>query len=135
VNPPRPAATDTRVLRWLRGIAAPGSLPGAFLGWVVWSSAFVLLYALLSLGCMFGWDAPRLGPMSLLEAILITTWLAHLIALAALSTWAWRANPIGEDRGTGVHRMLGFATRAGYVSSLVATAWLGFPILMLQACA
>jgi hypothetical protein len=133
VNPPRPA--DTRVLRWLRAIAAPGSLPGAFLGWVVWSSAFVLLYALLSLGCTFGWDMPRLGPMRLLDAILIATWLAHLVALAALSTWAWHASPTGEDGGTGVHRMLGFATRAGYVSSLVATAWLGFPILMLQACA
>jgi len=124
-----------RIERLLFTVAAPGTLPGAAFGWVVWSSAFVLLYGLLSLGCMYGWDGIGVGPTSVLDGVLAVTWLAHLAALAALSAWAWRTEPRGDDGGTGTHRMLAFATRAGYLSALAATAWLGFPILLLEPCA
>jgi hypothetical protein len=132
-SPPiAPEPARLRLGRLAHALAGPGSLSGTAFGWVIFSSAFVLLYALLSLGCMYGWDAPRLGPANLLTAILVSTWLAHVAVLSVLSIWAWRTPPAVCDS---THRMLAFATRAGYVSSLLATLWLGFPILMLQPCA
>jgi hypothetical protein len=118
----------------LRTVAAPGSLAGAAFGWIVWSSAFVSLYALLSLGCAFGWAESRWGPASALTALLTGLWVAHLAALLWLGVRAWRSEP-ADAEATGSRRLLAFAARAGYVAALAGTVWLGFPILMLDPCA
>ena len=55
-------------------------------GFVIWSAAFVALYAMLSVGCRFGWDAVELaGGLTLQRAQLVAIFLAHLAACAALA--------------------------------------------------
>jgi hypothetical protein len=124
-----------RLPRWLLAITGPGTLIGVAFGWIVWSSTFVLLYAVMSLGCMFGWNDARAGGANLLTIVLVALWVGHLAILGALLAVTWRARPPGDDHGTGAHRLLSFATRVGYASALIATAWLGFPILLLAPCA
>jgi hypothetical protein len=128
-------ARANRLPAWVRAITGPDTLVGAAFGWIAWSSAFVLLYALLSLGCMFGWNEGSIGGANRLTVLLAATWITHLIAIAALLALTWRVSPQADDGGTGSRRFLAFATRLGYAASLVATAWLGFPILMLSPCA
>lgn len=54
-------------------------------GFLVWSSAFVALYAMLSVGCRFGWDGIELaGGLTLQRAQLAAIFLVHVAACAAL---------------------------------------------------
>lgn len=54
-------------------------------GFAVWASAFVVLYAMLSIGCRFGWDEMELAAgLSLQRAQLLVILLVHLVAGAAL---------------------------------------------------
>lgn len=47
-------------------------------GYAIWALAFVVLYAMLSVGCQFGWhEKPLLGPLSLQRAQLILLFLLH----------------------------------------------------------
>ena len=52
--------------------AKPGKLLLLVAGFLLWSSAFVVLYGLQGLGCRLGWDeAALLGPVSLNRAVLL----------------------------------------------------------------
>jgi len=51
------------------------------LGYGIWCSALVMLYALHALGCAFAW-AP-----AVLRGVLALVFLAHLVAIG----WFWRA--------------------------------------------
>lgn len=56
-------------------------------GFTVWAVAFVALYAMLSVGCRFGWDDTALdmaGGLSLQRLQLIAIFLVHLAAGAAV---------------------------------------------------
>lgn len=54
-------------------------------GFVIWSSAFVVLYAMLSVGCRFGWDGIELaGGLTLQRVQLVAIFLIHLAACAGL---------------------------------------------------
>lgn len=48
----------------MNGTAKPGKLLLLVAGFLLWSSAFVVLYGLQGLGCRLGWDAVGLGPVS-----------------------------------------------------------------------
>ncbi|MEH3146847.1 MAG: hypothetical protein PGN34_16205 [Methylobacterium frigidaeris] len=117
----------------VRNLIAAGSAADLLLlcaGLVVWSSAFVALYAALSLGCAFGWDAVALGPVSLQRGILVGLWLAHLALIAALLVWLRRRAAPTEDPG----RFLARATLWASVVALAVTAANYAPILGLSAC-
>lgn len=90
-------------------------------GFLLWSSCFVALYALLSLGCEAGWGG-------LLRAVLLATWAAHLAAIAALGAFQWRA--LRRDRAS----LLRVLALAASVAALFATAWIGWPVLALPPC-
>ena len=70
-------------------------------GFTVWASAFVALYAMLSVGCRFGWDEVVLfGNVSLQRAQLVAIFLVAVAAGAALAlalrrragwSFLWRA--------------------------------------------
>jgi hypothetical protein len=102
-------------------------------GLVIWSSAFVSLYAVLSIGCAFGWEAVALGPLSLQRAALIGIWLLHLAVIVGLGAWvrARRRRLTGED---GLGRFFAgtalWATLVAVAVTLVTYA----PILGLSAC-
>ncbi|WP_186396700.1 hypothetical protein [Stappia sp. TSB10GB4] len=56
-------------------------------GFTIWASAFVALYAMLSVGCRFGWHEvalERAGGLSLQRLQLVAIFLVHLAAGAAL---------------------------------------------------
>lgn len=109
-----------------------GLLP-LFAGLVLWSSAFVLLYAALSIGCAFGWEQQAFGPLTLQRFVLLVLWLAHLAALLALLAWtrrhARRVAP-GDRTGAFLARCALHAT----VVALVATVVNYAPVLTLSAC-
>lgn len=101
-------------------------------GFVIWSSAFVALYAGLSVGCAFGWDAVRLGPVSGLRALLVVLWLAHLLALGGLFVLCRkRAQAAGGAEPDG---FLAFAALHAGVAAVVVTLINYAPILGLTLC-
>lgn len=99
-----------RILLWL----------GA--GFSVWAAAFVVIYATQALGCELGWDAARLGPLSLHRAILIVLVLASIGAafLVARRLSTKRAFEQSE-RGPGA-LILTVATCSAY-ASIAATVF------------
>lgn len=54
-------------------------------GFAIWAVAFVALYAMLSVGCRFGWDGIGLfGGVTLQRAQLVALFLVHVAAGLAL---------------------------------------------------
>ncbi|RYX97441.1 MAG: hypothetical protein EOO28_03895 [Comamonadaceae bacterium] len=98
-------------------------------GWMIWSSCFVALYALMSIGCEQGWHHRPILGWHTLGFTLVATWLAHLVAQAALLTRmlrvCWRSE--GIDWIAPLSALL-----CGL--SLFATFWTGWPVLALPAC-
>jgi hypothetical protein len=67
-------------------VVPPGRLWLLALGYGIWCSALVMLYALHALGCAFAW------PSTTLRAVLALVFLAHLVAIGVL----WRAYAHGQ---------------------------------------
>ncbi|UEM01338.1 hypothetical protein JL101_015105 [Skermanella rosea] len=108
----------------MNGTAKPGKLLLLVAGFLLWSSAFVVLYGLQGLGCRLGWDAVGLGPVSLNRGALLAAWAVHLGLIGFLAAVLARRRSHG--RGTA------FLDRAGLAltfCALVATIWTGIPIL------
>ena len=62
-------------------VVPPSRLWLLALGYGIWCSALVLLYALHALGCAFAW------PSTALRMVLAVVLFAHLVAIG----WMWRA--------------------------------------------
>jgi hypothetical protein len=102
-------------------------------GMMIWGSAFLSLYAVLSLGCAFGWEDLSLGPLSLQRAVLVGLWLAHLAALLLLLRWTRRQarQAAAEDRqGSFLARAAFHATAVALAATVINYA----PVLTLSAC-
>lgn len=101
-------------------------------GFTIWASAFVALYAMLSVGCRFGWDGIELAAgVSLQRAQLAAIFLVHLAAGAWLAT-TLRPCPSSGDAATAL-----FLRRAAWgaaVAALASTAFSFFGVFMLTAC-
>lgn len=95
-------------------------------GFTLWAAAFVALYAMLSVGCRFGWDEIELaGGLTLQRAQLVAIFLAFLGAGAALAA--------GLRAGAGAP----FLARAAYlaaVAALGASAFSFAAVFALSAC-
>ncbi|MEO3386898.1 hypothetical protein [Mesorhizobium sp. CAU 1741] len=84
-------------------------------GFAVWASAFVLLYAMLSVGCRFGWHEMAFAGTSLQRVQLAVILLVHVAAGAAI---VWMLGGQGNRAdGTAI-----FMRRAGYAAALAALA-------------
>lgn len=102
-------------------------------GLVIWSSAFVSLYALLSVGCAFGWESRAVGPISLQRAVLLGVWLAHLALLILLVGWTRRrARMVGPDDETA--RFFARTSLGAAIVSVAVTLINYAPILGLSTC-
>lgn len=98
---------------------------------VIWSSAFISLYAALSIGCAFGWEGVAFGPVSLQRGVLVGLWLLHLGLVVALVFWMRRRQAAFKDE------LGGFFARTALWASLVSVAVTVVnyaPILGLSAC-
>ena len=107
----------------LRAGACLAHLGGGFL---LWSSCFVALYALLSLGCEAGWG-------NWLRPVLLAAWVVHLAAIAGLLAWQWAARD--GSSALAAPPSLRMPALALTAAALLATAWIGWPVLALPACA
>ena len=103
------------------------------LGFIVWASAFVLLYAMLSVGCRFGWDGIGLvGELTMQRAQLILIFVAHIGIGLALLVYMRRCLRADFDRPAA------FLGRIGYWAAIAALASSFFTYMAvfgLSACA
>lgn len=109
-------------------------LPITLGGLMLWAVCFVVLYAVLSLGCSADLDRNHLAGVNVLSALLLALWAAHLAPLAAL-VWLLRrrARQIDVDRsaaGAFLLRTGGAIAASGFVAML----WLALPIAVLPPC-
>jgi hypothetical protein len=111
---------------------APPALLWFVAGFTVWSVALVALYAVQALGCEWGWHLNAVGPVSLQDLILGSILFAHIAMIAILSVVAWRWWRVGEEGGPGA--FVRVSSVALTLAALVATAWIGFPAVVLTAC-
>lgn len=95
-------------------------------GFTLWAVAFIVLYAMLSIGCRFGWDETRLpGGVSLQRAQLIA------IFLVFLAGGMWLAVKLK------VRSRTSFIAHASYVAALAALGAIFFSfigVLSLSTC-
>ena len=96
-------------------------------GFCVWGSALVVVYAVHAIGCAFAWPA---GPLRLVLALAI---LAHVIAIG----WMWRdlviASPEpGAGETVAFLRTVGIWTLIAALAAIVLTL---APVLLLTTCA
>lgn len=98
---------------------------------LLWGAGFVALYGGLSLGCAAGWQLRPLLGSNWLTLALAALWLLQLAALAGL--WAAlhrQAMPAGADP----HPLRKIALVCA-ATAFAATLWIGWPVLVLPACA
>lgn len=100
-------------------------------GLTVWASAFVSLYALLSLGCAYGLDERMMGPISLQRAVLVTNWALHLALNAGLVVWSRRR---ARRREGDPRAFLAKTAVAANIVALLATFVNYAPVLPLSTC-
>lgn len=101
-------------------------------GFLIWSSAFLSLYAVASVGCAFGWPQMDAGPLSLQRAVLVGLWVAHLAAFLPLACLVRRRRlPDRGDGGAVFMDAPAWTTGAAFA----ATVFTGLPAAVLTACA
>jgi magnesium-transporting ATPase (P-type) len=90
------------------------------LGHIVWAAGFVALYAMLSIGCEYGWHMVELGGgLSVQRAMLVALFLATLAATLLVTLVTWRRWSVTRERKRKV-KPARFLEWAAFVSSLTA---------------
>lgn len=96
-------------------------------GFTLWAVAFVVLYAMLSVGCRFGWDGIALaGGVTLQRAQLVALFLAFLAA------GVWLAGALRAGAGAS------FLARAAWLAALAGLGAIAFSfaaVFALSPCA
>lgn len=119
----------------MRESAAFAVLVAMVAGLVVWASALTTVYALFSLGCIYGWNEPRLAGLPLWHAVVIAAWLAHVALNLGVVAWSLRRYRAGIPvDAPGTARFLGRSAVAIAVIGVGATAWTGLPALIVYSC-
>lgn len=105
--------------------APPSRLLLLVTGFIVWSFAFVALYALNAIGCAFGWDA------GFQRAVLVGVFLAHAAFLVWFSMAVMR---LLRRAGNEPERMLAYAGLGLTVAALASTAFIAAPAVFVSMC-
>jgi hypothetical protein len=100
-------------------------------GFVIWASAFSLLYAALSAGCAFGWNGVRVADFDLNRLILMAIWIGHLMLLVGLQIYCFCLPEPANDGMGSFTRRIAIGSTAG---ALVATIWTGLAIPAVTPC-
>lgn len=113
-----------------------GRLLRMIAGLLVWFSAFVGLYAGLSVGCQHLAPAPEAGLINPVTGMLALIAVLHALALAALIAYWWKrpsSRGPGESRAGQRfrHRIEGLVL----FLSLTGLVWIAFPVFMVPPCA
>jgi hypothetical protein len=118
-------------VRAVFGVGSPWALATA---WVLWSHALALMYIVLALGCRYGIAEQRFAGVNALTGLLAAVWLGHVLLLAGLTWYAWRAAPAARTGAADTTGFITFGVKTSYAAAWFATAWLGYPVLMLHPC-
>jgi hypothetical protein len=104
----------------------PGRLWLLALGYGIWCSALVLLYALHALGCAFAW------PPGALRTVLALVFVAHLIAIGVLWRAYARRNADAAYGATGsfFHEVAVWTLATAFVATVITLG----PTLFLATC-
>jgi hypothetical protein len=107
-------------------VVPPSRLWLLALGYGIWCSALVLLYALHALGCAFAW------PAAVLRTVLALVFLVHLVALGFLwRTYAGRsADPADGATGSFFHEVALWTLATAFVATVLTLG----PSLILATC-
>lgn len=99
------------------------------LGLIIWSIWFVLVYAVLSIGCAFAIPESTLSSFNWLNVLLLLLTLITTVLLGLLALRCWRAAmPPGEKQ---------FIARVAaglYLVAALSTLAIGLPVLVLPPC-
>lgn len=107
-------------------VVPPSRLWLLALGYGIWCSALVMLYALHALGCAFAW------PSAMLRTVLALVFLAHLVAIGVF----WRAyarrraDAAGGATGSFFHEVALWTLATAFVATLITLG----PSLLLVTC-
>jgi hypothetical protein len=100
-------------------------------GFAVWIAALSVLYGVQATGCELGWQRVRLGPLTLLHAVLVGLFAAHVGLLLLLLYRCRKSLAIAGDR------LDAFLWRASTYLSLAAVAstlWIGMALPLPSVC-
>ncbi|GEM_PF-730595 len=105
-------------------------------GLVVWSSAFVCLYAGFSLGCQYLTPSVDDGLANPVTYLLTGIFLVHLLALTGLGGLWWkRPVPAADGESPASRDFRHWIEGAVLAFSITGLVWIGFPIFMVAPCA
>ncbi len=119
----------------------PANATGFLLAPVTWFAYFLIVYGLQGAGCAAGLDQATVSGMGVLQLLLALVTLAAVAVIAFSGVWSFRAwHRLLEELEDEERRVHGYATFLSYGALLhaglflVATLWIGAPILLLDAC-
>lgn len=100
-------------------------------GFVIWSGAFLLLYAIQATGCHLGWHQIQIGPISALRLLLV----AILFVLLALVGWlVWHTSKVPRGQAAEEVRVLSEITRMLQIAALASTVIVYAGVVWLTLC-
>lgn len=99
------------------------------LGLIIWSGWFVLVYAVLSIGCAFALPDNSLSPLNWLNALLL---VLTFITTALLGFFAWRC--WRATAPTGNPQFIARVAAGIYLTAAISTLAVGLPVLVLPPC-
>jgi hypothetical protein len=106
----------------------------AIAGFVIWASAFAVLYGMQGLGCTLDLQSVMFLGSNVLTLTLAALWILHLGACVALLWYArslWRPGPGVE---TQAKTFLAAVTCLVAATGAIATVYIGLPVLFLPPC-
>lgn len=103
-------------------------------GFILWSLAFVALYATSSIGCQLGWEQISVGPFNLLRLVLAAVWTAHVLAHILAFAATWRFLSIRESSGRTKWRRLLRIGAGLNIAATSSTGLLAVPIIGSSMC-
>lgn len=103
-------------------------------GLIVWSSAFVFLYAGSYLGCRTLAPEPQAGLLNAVTALLLAFTLLHLGALGVLMARWWRGPRTAAGEAPASVRFRRGVEGLVLISALVGVLMIAFPLLMVPPC-
>jgi len=104
------------------------------LGFLIWASAFSMLYAALSIGCELGWNSITWGIFDLLRLILFTLWAGHMTLLAWLYRVCRKRLDTSGEENSSAARFLGRASLGATMAAVASTFWIGLAIPLSSTC-
>jgi hypothetical protein len=109
---------------WARAVAA----------FAVWMIYFTVVYAVHSVGCVLGWADTRIMGFNALTVWLAVITLATVLAIALLGRAQYRPNATVPDSMQDRERFGAVVAWLACGLALIATLWVGLPVLMVAPC-